>query len=253
MSDERSSDRRPLLAVAFSSPSSVLDHDDIAAHLDARRAFLAQGDAELARGASLLAAVAALRIASSRSSTAFAHEVKVRRLRSALSGFDPAQRLDLAALMDAALAREADERLAAGLPPHGGRLRGWLADMPFDPCEPAPAHAAGISATRPPSPAALARYAEAAIAGDVDLVLSSAIAIVEEIVCRVKRGEGVEAAFDALERAALALCVRPAADRGERDDARRTLVILASTLHRRRPLVAAILRRRLALDGRRRG
>jgi hypothetical protein len=240
---------------ATASPPSAPDRrdDDVAGHLDAWRALVARGDAGRARGALVLAAVAALGIASSRSSTGFAHEVKVRRLRHALSGFDPALRPHLAALMEAALAREAEERIEAGLAPHGRRLRGWLTDLQGEGGEPVSGGAAGPPASSYPTTAALARYAEAAAAEDVDVALSAAIAIVGEMIGRVRRGELVEAALDALERTGLSLCVPPATDRAERDDARRTLVILALILRRRRPLVAAMVRHRLALHRRIRG
>ncbi len=243
---------RPSVPSCLRDPAPGFCADDLATHVAAHGAFLARGDADLARGACLLAAVAALRIAASRSASAFAHEVRVRRLRAALAGFDPVQRAHLAELMEAALSRDAAERLAAGLAPHGRRLRGWLTGG--QPGEGAPTDAAGtIDPHRAPPPDAIARYAEATATGDVDVALCSAIDLLGEIVGRVRRGEGVEVAFDALERAALALCVRPAADRAERDDARRTLVILMLTLRRRRPLVAVMLRQRLVLDRRRWG
>lgn len=223
--------------------------DDLAAHVEARQVFLARGEVDLARGASFLAAVAALRIAASRSSGTFPHEVRVRRLRAALAAFEPAQRSHLAELMGAALAWEAAERIAAGLAPHGRRLRGWLTDVPT-PDGPSLGPLVTIGPHQAPAPGAVAQYTEAAAAGDVDFALCAAIDIVTEIVHRLRRGECVEVAFDALERTALALCVHPAPTAVDRDDARRTLVILTLTLRRRRPLVAAMLRRRLVLDRR---
>jgi hypothetical protein len=217
--------------------------------VEARQVFLARGEVDLARGASFLAAVAALRIAASRSSGTFPHEVRVRRLRAALAAFEPAQRSHLAELMEAALAWEAAERIAAGLAPHGRRLRGWFTDVPT-PDGPPLGTLVTIGPHRAPAPGAVARYAEAASSGDVDFALCAAIDVVAEIVRRLRRGEGVEVAFDALERAALALSVHPAPTPVDRDDARRTLVILTLTLRRRRPLVAAMLRRRLILDRR---
>ncbi len=229
-------------------PSSCAD--ELAVHVEARQLFLARGEVDLARGASFLAAVAALRIAASRSSGTFPHEVRVRRLRAALAAFDPAQRAHLVELMEAALEWEAAERLAAGLAPYGRRLRGWLTDVPTAD-GPRLGTIVAIGSHRAAAPGAVARYAEAAAAGDVDFALCAAIDIVGEIIRRLRRGEGVEVAFDALERAALSLCVHPASTPADRDDARRTLVILALTLRRRRPLVSAMLRRRLVLDRRR--
>ena len=121
-------------------PSSCAD--ELAVHVEARQLFLARGEVDLARGASFLAAVAALRIAASRSSGTFPHEVRVRRLRAALAAFDPAQRAHLVELMEAALEWEAAERLAAGARAVRASPSG-LADRRADRGRPAPRHDRG--------------------------------------------------------------------------------------------------------------
>lgn len=255
MSEEMPSGSRasPTRAPGASSAGVPHREDAVAMHLEARAAFLLRGDVELAHGASVLAAVAALRIASSRSSSAFSHAVKVRRLRSALSGLDQAEQHRLAAMMDAALAREADDRLAAGLPPHGGRLRGRLNCVPVEGREPVPTLTVVEAAIPYPSADAVARYAEAAVAADIDVVQSTAVRVLCDILDRLTRGIDAENAFDALQHVALALCAQTATSLAEADEARRTIVILMLALRRRRPLVAAMLRAKLLLDRRRAG
>lgn len=78
--------------------------------------------------------------------------------------------------------------------------------------------------------------------------LSAAIEALRDVLALHKRGSQTEGAWTAFEAAAIELCLEPATCLANRLDARRVLLIVWRTVRRRRPLIAAVLRRKLSLD-----
>lgn len=226
-------------------PASTSDAGrELMGDLVASRRLAAAGLDVLARGAARVATVAALEIAAKSVDTEEEHARAVQVLRGFLAASDPERRADLAAMLEAGLRSAAGRRTAVGLAPLGRRLSGWLdgADETPSPMSHDTSEAVDVT------PGDRARFAASAGSGDVDFVLLTSLGIVRDMVALPKRGTAIEGASSLLSRAALGLCVDPPASRAERLDRRWSLVQLGLTLRRRRPLVRAVLRRRLALD-----
>ena len=91
------------------------------------------------------------------------------------------------------------------------------------------------------------RY-EAASVADVSSFLSAAIDALRDVLALNELGSPAEGAWTAFEAAAIELCLDPAASFADRPDARRVVLIVWRTVRKRRPLIAALLRRKLSLD-----
>lgn len=221
------------------------DVGNLARHGAARRELASRGEAEIARGAAIFATVATYLLATTRCATATEFADKIARLRRALADVEQGRRPHVAAMVDAALAAETSARLAAGLPPHDRRLAGWMEDTER---EMGDRRSEGARLKGRLSLEAKLRYATAARADDVDLVLDHATRVVHAMIATARRGGSTDGLVDALQADALALCVWPAATPAEADGARRTVVTLWRILRRRRPLAAAILSAKLTRD-----
>lgn len=217
---------------------------DVAAlegHSAARQTLAARGEQDAARGAANIGTVAALTLAATPAADGAALTAAIARLAVFVVAVEPDRRGFVAALIDAALAAQVEARAAAGLPPPGRRIDGWMAA--------AAAAAEAWPEISPPasvvSPRALARYAAAALADDVDAVLVAVIPFSQALVEAARRGSALDRHFDAVRSHALALCVRPVVTACDAEGVRNTAAILGRTLRRRRPLAAAILTARL--------
>ena len=195
----------------------------------------------IARGARHVATVAALRLATNPFEGDRDHAVAVAALRAFAATSEPARRPQVVSLIDAGPWAEAERRMSVGLCPRIERLCGWR-DGLDDVDAPRRPSAAELAA------ADLARYTDSRTAVDVDLALARSIDVVKNLMALPSEGRTTEGAWRTLADAALALCVDPPALRMERLDRRRALMHLGLTLRRRRPLVTAVLRRRLGLE-----
>lgn len=215
-------------------------------HARAAIALAASGDDVLARGARRVAVWLVLRLATTPPRTELEHDVALSGLEAFLPYLPEDHRAHVASLLQAASWAQAERRVGMGLRPYGstppsrrdgeGRVR---------PSEPMPASRPG----RVPLDD-LARY-EAATATDVSSSLSAAICTLRNVLELSRLGSQTEYAWIAFEAAAIELCLDPAASLAGRLDARRVLLIVWRTARRRRPLIAAVLRRKLSLDRRR--
>ena len=217
----------------------------LGAHAEARRTLAALGEADLARGAAIVSTVAAYTLAARPAPDAAALERAVEALSAFVTSIEPERRGFVAGLLDAAIAAQVATRMAAGLPPPGRRIDGWMAA----------AAEAAVADDAPSfhhavSPAAALRYATASRADDVDAVLCAVAPVVLAMAEAAEHGAPSAAQTDFVQTHGLALCVRPAATAAEAVEVRPTVRILRKTLRRRRPLAAAILGARLEADGR---
>lgn len=222
------------------------DAGALAAHAYARQMLAARGEAELARGAANVGTVAALWVAATPVADATALATSVERLSGFVAAVEPGRRPHVAAMLDAALAAQTAARLAAGLPPHARRIDGWMAEV-------AAAMAGRDAAPTPDAaipPRALARYASAGRADDVDAILLAVRPLLAALADAVRRGGRPDRHLDRIQAHALATCVWPPGTAADARDALVTVGILRRTLTRRRPFAAAILAAKLAADSR---
>ncbi len=212
----------------------------LASHVGAAESLAASADAVPRRGADIVAGVAALRLAATSAVGEQACAAKVDALSSYVAGLDAERGPLAAALIEAALAAEAELRIAASLPPPARRLRGWVIH-PAD----GPAKAPRNASAAPALPPSVARaYAESYAADDVDLVLMGMLRIVRLLRASAMRGEPRGSLLDAFEERAFALCAWPPPPNAP-DDARYMLLRGWLVLRRRRPLAATVLRARV--------
>ncbi len=234
--------RRAVYEKAGDLPSLADEAASMARHAAAARALADLGEAALARGAAQVATVTALRLATTSVRTRREHEAKVGALVDFVAATREPDRSHVAALLDAAVWAEAEQRLAVGLRSHASRSvaseDGVDGRAAKDVLLPRP-HRITTSD--------LTCYVEAEAARDVDVILSTTIEVLRDLVALPKGVRATAGAWAMVEGAAFNLCARPAASVEEKHDVRRTLLILWRTLRRRRP-AAAVLRRRLALD-----
>ena len=227
--------------------SHVPTPDDVALeaarHARAAIALAAGGDDALARGARRVAVWLALRLATTPSGTELEHDVALSGLEAFLPHLDDDHRAHVASLLQAASWAQAERRVGMGLRPYGCTPSSRRDDEGrVCPSEVMPASRPGAS-----SPDDLALYG-AATAADVSSSLSAADEALRDVLALHERGSQTDGAWTAFEAAALELCLDPAASFADRLDARRVLLIVWRTVRRRRPLVAAVLRRKLSLD-----
>ena len=225
----------------------------LAAHAVTSQVLAGRGKPSLARGAALVATVAACRMASTPAASAAEFTAKCRSLGGFLASIEVARRDHVAALVEAALATEAEGRMRAGLPLTTHRLDGWASPEAAADGTASVLAAEGAVEELDLSEVDVERYAAAASADDLDAVLAESSRTVADMIASVRRGQSVDGVLDRLEEGAFALCAMPSDTRARREDLERPLDILARTLERRRPLAAAIVRARLTLDGQRWG
>ena len=225
----------------------------LAAHAVAFQVLAERGKPSLARGAALVATVAACRMASTPAASAAEFTAKCRSLGNFITSIEVARRGHVAALVEAALATEAEGRMRAGLPLTTYRLDGWASPEAAADGTASVLAAEGAMAELDRSEVDVERYAAAASADDVDAVLAESSRTVADMIASVRRGQSVDGVLDRLEEGAFALCAMPSDTLARREDLERPLDILARTLERRRPLAAAIIRARLTLDKQRWG
>lgn len=213
------------------------------AHAAARRALAARGEADLARGAANVGTVAALTLAATAAADGAALASTIARLASFVVGLEPGRRRFVAAMIDAALAAQVVVRMEAGLSPLDRHIDGWMAEVALRPDD-------GTEAGAPEAAflpyRLLTRYAAATHADDVDAVLLAVMPAMRTLTDAARRGERIDARFDAIQPHALALCVRFAETAADEAGARSVAVVLERTLRRRRPLAAAVLAARAA-------
>lgn len=225
----------------------------LAAHATASRVLTEREEPSLARGAALVATVAACRMASTPAASAADFTAKCRALGGFLASTEVARRDHVAALVEAALATEAEGRMRAGLPLTTHRLDGWASPEAAADGTASVLAAEGAVEELDLSEVDVERYAAAASADDVDATLAESSRTVADMIASVRRGQSVDGVLDRLEEGAFALCAMPSDTLVRREDLERPLDILARTLERRRPLAAAIIRARLTLDKQRWG
>ena len=175
-------------------------------HAVRAQALARVGDADLARGAALVAAVEAIRLAVTPVGSAEDHAFKATFLRGFVARVDPVRRVRIARLVDVALEGEADRRRLGGLrvagddEPTGGE---WI------PPSPVPVEAV---------PGIVGRHLEASrLDADLDLALRLARSGISEMGDQARRGRSTEGARRALADLAFALCLNADASADDAD------------------------------------
>ncbi len=216
----------------------------LARHVRAAAELAIRGEDALARGAAHVAAVTALRLATTPSRTEGDHQVRMAALDQYVSSLSGLARVHIAALLEIRLWTEAELLVATGLRPHRrvplARDVGIAGAVSCD----------GLTTPDPgeATPDDLVRYGVAVASADADFALSKAVDVLRDLIVLPKGGYAANGAWIVLDAVAFGLCVEPATSHEARLDVRRPLLILWRTVRRRRPLTGAVLRRRILLD-----
>ncbi|RYB04444.1 hypothetical protein [Lichenibacterium ramalinae] len=217
--------------------------DEAIRHAEASSALAARDQFVLARGARRVAVWIALRAITRPSRTEQEHDAASSGSDALLHHLDAWHRAHVGALLEAASWAQAERRVRTGLRPYrtlpsdrrgdGGRIR--------------PTSGVPVARSEDVPPDDLERYWAAALA-DVSSSLSAAIDALGNVLALGELGLATEDAWAAFEAATIELCLEPAASLADRLHSRRVLLIVWKTVRRRRPLIAALLRRKLSLD-----